>query len=66
MSKCRSCGAEIEWAVTAAGKRMPLEPATTKANIVIERGVARVVEPGQGHYLSHHATCKDAKQWRRT
>ena len=25
MSTCRSCGAEIIWAITEAGKRIPLE-----------------------------------------
>lgn len=35
--KCRSCGAEIVWAITERGKRIPLnaEPDNAKGNIVI-------------------------------
>lgn len=25
-SKCRSCGAPIEWVLTESGKRMPVDP----------------------------------------
>jgi hypothetical protein len=25
-SKCRGCGAEVYWIITAAGKRMPADP----------------------------------------
>ena len=37
MSGCRSCGAEITWAKTLTGKRMPIdaEPDNAKGNLLL-------------------------------
>jgi len=51
---CRSCGAEIIWTKTAAGKPIPLSVATIE-----ERDGVR-------YALTHFADCKDAKEWRRS
>lgn len=78
MSRCRSCGAEIRWAETAAGKTIPLdvEPISTgNVDIVFIGGeeVALVLGPGDavaaqaaGHklFLSHFASCPNAAQHR--
>jgi len=45
MSACRSCSAEILWATTEHGKRIPLEPAgpdTVSLFVLRERGTQAV------------------------
>ena len=54
---CRSCGAEIVWLKTAAGKNMPID--------------AETWEPGDDEFdhkrhTSHFATCPDSNQHRRS
>ena len=80
MSSCRSCGAQIIWARTERGKRMPLdaEPVVD----VTARGLFVLREktnPGgplalaawgldcftDRHYQSHFATCPNADNHRR-
>lgn len=72
MPNCRSCGAEIIWAVTELGKRMPLdaEPAERPTGLFrIQReedGAVRAFSvSGQPVYLSHFATCPHADQHRK-
>jgi hypothetical protein len=50
MNTCRSCGAELEWALTAEGHRIPLDKVPVPdGNIVFdyERPEATEVQPGQ-------------------
>ena len=67
MGACRSCGDEIRWARTVAGKAMPLdlEP-NPNGNVVLRDGVAVVLGPlertiaeeeGETLRMPHHATC---------
>ena len=81
MSKCRSCGAEVTWATTDAGKGIPLDPEPRQdGNLVIvgddHFGTPRVrldrPDDNQGalfgpseRYVSHFVTCPDASEWRR-
>lgn len=67
---CRSCGAAIIWAVTPAGKRMPLDAQPAKRIVLDDYGVktfgdeapcAQVVDT----YTSHFATCPNAAQHRK-
>lgn len=71
-ARCKSCGAQVVWAVTSTGKRMPVdvEPAAM-GNVLLE---ARTVGaplavvwagPVAGGRLSHFSTCPDAKVYRR-
>lgn len=63
--ECRSeaCGQEILWAVTAAGKRMPLDPKPEKRVVISElTGHANLVDT----YMPHHATCAGAHEFRRS
>lgn len=74
---CRSCGAPMVWVLTRSGGHMPLDPEPSpRGNIVLELGpndqtVSRVLradeEPasGQLRWLSHFATCPNAKEHRR-
>jgi len=71
-SRCSSCDAPIIWAVTDAGKRMPLdaEPAPD-GNVVLTRvgGQARARKgsefgPNMPRHKSHFATCPNANQHR--
>lgn len=80
MATCRSCRATIEWAVTANGKRMPVDVTPTpEGNVTTVPGgagpgtlLALVHPPGQlpfdadePRYTSHFATCPNADSHRR-
>ena len=73
LGDCRSCDARILWAKTINGK-MPVDPkpvADGKGNIILidlpQGGkYASVVQPGEGEYVSHFATCPYAGQHRRS
>lgn len=61
---CRSCGAEIVWAITKSGKRMPLDadPVTGLGVFVFDNGYA--VDPPPLR-RSHFATCPNADEHRK-
>ncbi len=80
MTTCRSCGAPIRWAKTAAGKRMPLDVEPTRDGnvqlgwvggeqvaIVLTREADRAgcLVDGIPLYLSHFVTCPDSAALRR-
>lgn len=79
MSACSSCGAPIVWAITAAGKRMPLDPepvapegailaAHRRADGALEvRHVTSSLEmwPDEHPARTHYATCPNADQHRK-
>jgi hypothetical protein len=55
---CRSCGAPIVWFRTKAGKRMPVDAATTKpTDAEHQLDLTR--------HISHFATCPNADSHRR-
>ena len=58
MTRCKSCGAPIEWQKTARGTAMPVDP--WYVTIVTDKG--QVVK-GR---ISHFATCPNADQHRKT
>lgn len=67
MSRCRSCGAEIVWTRTLAGKTTPMEHAPDGTWVIID-GTARLANFGDGdapRYKSHFAVCPQAASWRR-
>ncbi len=67
-AQCKGCGAQIIWAVTEAGKRIPLDETPQKRIILVghlnvEHGnynEARVVNT----YQSHFVTCPKATEFR--
>jgi hypothetical protein len=61
---CRSCGADIFWAETARGARMPID-AKGEARVVLEGepGAQRAVV--RQTYVSHFATCAHAAEHRK-
>jgi len=66
-SKCSSCGAEIIWTVTAAGKRMPVDAAPIGKVTVLRTNPADALTPLSRqvyHFVSHFATCPNAHQHR--
>jgi hypothetical protein len=76
MSACRSCGAPVLWAVTAEGKRMPVDAEPAPAgNLIVDQTArpwtVRVVPPDDlligdpPRYLSHFATCPHANEHRK-
>jgi hypothetical protein len=71
MATCRSCGAQIVWAVTEAGKRMPVDPEPSPdGNVELigspehPRAVVHGTRPlfGPPLHLAHFVTCTN---WRR-
>ena len=58
--RCRSCGAEVLWCRTEAGKLTPLNVRPEK-RIVVDHETARVVDT----YLPHWASCPNAEAHRR-
>lgn len=76
MSRCRSCDAEIVWVRTKAGKNMPCDSEElchdemNQGDVLVTLdGHVQTVDksrsfPNLKGYVSHFATCKDAKEWR--
>lgn len=75
MSKCKSCGADIIWIKTPAGKVMPCDPTRVRyieksetASIVKSNGEVSkcelILATGLG-YIPHWATCPDADRHRK-
>lgn len=70
---CRSCGAPIYWALTGAGKRMPVDAEPSQAGTVELRlrsgAIVAIVHgspDGAGAWrTSHFATCPNADAHRR-
>jgi hypothetical protein len=69
--KCRSCGAAIQWAITEAGKKMPLDyvPDPNGRVVFVDRERVRVLGAEElttaQRYTSHFATCPHAGEHRR-
>jgi hypothetical protein len=74
MASCRSCGAEIRWALTERGKHMPIDPApVSDGNLVlvfingdweVRHATADDRKLKRELYKSHFSTCPDAAQHR--
>jgi len=70
LNRCRSCDAHIAWVRTPAGKLMPLDAQPNPAgNVEVRDGVAIVHHQppltAEDLFMSHHATCPHADEWRR-
>lgn len=76
MSRCRGCGAEIEWLRMKSGKAMPVDPEP----VFVQEGGNRVFITDEGEtitgtaaeentgkvgFVPHWATCPAAGQFRR-
>ena len=60
---CRSCVASIQWAVTTAGKKVPLNTKPLKVFVLVDRETGIYgLETG---FESHFATCPEAKTHRK-
>lgn len=65
---CRSCGAEIVWAVTDSGKRMPVDAEPFQRSVVVLEGGGNGQPPRASvadAHRSHFATCSFADHHRR-
>jgi hypothetical protein len=79
VSVCRSCGSEIIWAYSEEGKMMPVDAEMSlQGNLFLDYTgeaalpTARVItleniqsEEAETRFMSHFATCPDAKTWGR-
>jgi hypothetical protein len=72
VARCSSCGAEIEWAETRAGNKLPLDVGSFEdGNILVAehfdgRVIATVTRTGGGDRRSHFATCPNAGEHRKS
>lgn len=67
MARCSSCGAEIIFAKTAAGKPAPFNAATVKVTVLTRDLLDEelvVAGEAEGH-VSHFATCPSAAAHRK-
>jgi hypothetical protein len=76
LGHCRSCPAQIRWAVTTKGKRIPLDlDPRDDGNVTLElidgvwhatvHGKDAVIPAGTKRFISHFATCVNAARHRR-
>jgi hypothetical protein len=72
ISHCRSCGAQMIWAMSGKGKTMPVDALPDdKGNVavVIDHGTVRALivtaESIGPRHLSHFVTCPQAAKWRK-
>lgn len=73
MANCGSCNAPVIWVRTSTGKRMPVDAAPVpNGNIILNGGQAVYTQAGctigapDGKlYVSHFATCPNAKKHRK-
>lgn len=66
MAKCRGCNAEIVWALTVNGHRLPLDAKPEKRFVFrgdIQLDAERAVEL-RDTFVSHFATCPQAGAFR--
>jgi hypothetical protein len=69
-SRCRSCGARIEWCETERGKKMPfdfpIQPLREAPGGLPLRVEGRILEQVDTQVSrSHFETCPDAPKWRK-
>jgi hypothetical protein len=69
MPTCTSCGAEIIWAVTLSGRRIPLDSKSERRAILDPKAGQGTPDPVRMRvvetYVSHFATCPNADQHRK-
>jgi hypothetical protein len=66
--RCKSCGAQIIWAMTEHGVRMPLDPKPEKRAILVDsecKADSLRVALLRDTYISHFATCSNTQQHRK-
>lgn len=68
-SNCRSCGAPVVWIKSKRGKWLicDKEPVVGSLGEVLtfNDGSVRKCKEGELGYITHFATCPDAKKWRK-
>jgi hypothetical protein len=64
--RCRSCGADVEWAETTNGKRIPFDHEIVVARSQGNPITGRVIDFVDTSVTpTHFQSCPDAKGWRR-
>jgi hypothetical protein len=71
--KCRSCGADVIWALSRNGKPMPFDAKPVTGIYYLIDGIhpeeklaVHATRPETGPlFRSHFATCPDAEKWRK-
>ena len=58
---CKACGTPIVFVKTPSGKTQVLDETTKEKRVAVIDDVAHMVDT----YLSHYATCPNAKEFRR-
>jgi len=63
---CKSCGTELIWVLTGAGKATPVDAKPTRVALLrrCDDGQLKIEDVVEGH-VSHWATCSDPHKYRR-
>lgn len=59
MAKCKACKAEIQWCMTANGKKMPLDKAIKAVHV--KEGIGEIIDV----HLPHWGSCSGADSFRK-
>lgn len=65
MATCEGCGAEIMWAITSNGKKIPLDPDPEERFVVARQKNTGPQVALKKTYQTHFASCPDAEEFRR-
>jgi hypothetical protein len=65
LGRCRSCGAQVEWAETLLGKRIPFNPPITVQATTENFSGRRIQYIDTRVTPTHFQTCPDAEKWRK-
>ena len=65
LSKCKSCGANMAWVLTANGRYMPVEYTSLSVEEKTELNLCQPVKFAYGRHISHFANCPNAKTFRK-
>lgn len=65
-TRCKSCGTELIWVLTSAGKATPVDAKPTRVALLkrLDDGQLKIEDAIEGH-VSHWATCPHADKHRR-
>lgn len=66
VKKCKSCGAEIVWLKTCAGKNMPVNVPKFADGEIAHEAVTTALEFNPYYMISHFSTCPNSNQHRRS
>ncbi len=65
MSKCKSCGADIQWLKTRKGKNIPVNIPPFEDGESAHEAITTAIEFNPDYMIAHFATCPNANKHRK-